>query len=378
MSDNGGMSEVATNANTRPTRQLSDAGVSIWLDDLSRQRLVSGSLAELVADKDVVGVTTNPTIFAAALSGSDAYSGELAELAKMGVDTESAVEKLTTEDVRAAAKVLRPVYDATNGVDGFVSIEVDPRLSRDTKGTITMAHRLFETIDEPNVMIKIPATLEGLPAITKVLGSGISVNVTLIFSIARYRQVMQAFIDGLKLAAENGHDVSKISSVASFFVSRVDTAIDPILAEHPELQGKAAVANAVLAYDEYRKVFENPSNSDWAELKELGARPQRPLWASTGVKNPSYSDTLYVTDLVAPGVVNTMPEGTLNAVADHGVITGDTVTGAVAAADQTMRDLAAAGVDINKVTTDLETEGLHKFEVSWQELLETVAKGLAR
>ncbi|MDR2703268.1 MAG: transaldolase [Cellulomonadaceae bacterium] len=362
---------------TCPTKQLSEAGVSIWLDDLSRNRLTSGNLAALIKDKDVVGVTTNQTIFAAALAGSDAYQGELAELAKMGVDAEAAVEKLTTEDVRAAAKVLRGVYDATDGGDGFVSIEVDPRLSRDTKGTIAMAHRLYETIAEPNVMIKIPATLEGLPAITSVLGAGISVNVTLIFSIARYKQVMDAFIAGISLAHDNGHDISKIASVASFFISRVDAAIDPMLVEHPELQGKAAVANAVLAYEAYRNVFENPANARWAELKALGARAQRPLWASTGVKNPAYPDTLYVTDLVAPGVVNTMPEATLNAVADHGVVTGDTVTSEAGAAAATMRDLAAAGVDFNKVTADLEAEGLSKFEVSWAELLDTVKKGLA-
>jgi len=367
---------MADSTTTRPTRQLSDAGVSIWLDDLSRSRLTSGNLAALIEDKDVVGVTTNPTIFASALSGSDAYTGELAELAKMGVDTESAVEKLTTEDVRAAAKVLRKVYDKTNGLDGWVSIEVDPRLSRDTKGTIAMAHRLWETIDEPNVMIKIPATIEGLPAITEVLGAGISVNVTLIFSIERYREVMAAFIKGLALAAENGHDVSKIASVASFFVSRVDTAIDPTLGDHPELRGKAAVANAVLAYDAYRQVFENPANHKWLELKALGARPQRPLWASTGVKNPDYSDTLYVTGLVAPGVVNTMPEATLDATADHGEVTGD-IVGEVAAARQIMADLKAAGVDIDKVALDLEDEGLHKFEVSWGELLDTVTTGLA-
>lgn len=372
---------VVQEASARPTRLLSAAGVSIWLDDLSRNRLNSGNLAALIRDKDVVGVTTNPTIFAAALAGSDAYKGELAELAKMGVDTESAVEKLTTEDVRAAAKVLRGVYDATNGLDGWVSIEVDPRLSRDTRGTIAMAHRLWETIDEPNVMIKIPATIEGLPAITEVIGSGISVNVTLIFSIERYRAVMAAFIAGLGIAIENGHNLAKIASVASFFVSRVDTAVDPLLdaAGHPELKGKAAIANAILAYDAYRSVFNNPHNRQWMELKELGARPQRPLWASTGVKNPAYPDTLYVTELVAPEVVNTMPEATLTATADHGVIAGDTVSGAdkVAEAKHTMAALLAAGINIDKVTTDLETEGLRKFEVSWGELLDTVSAGLA-
>ncbi|MEN5075627.1 transaldolase [Isoptericola cucumis] len=360
----------------RPTQRLSEAGVSIWLDDLSRERLDTGNLAELVRTRDVVGVTTNPTIFAKALSEGNAYDGTLAELA--GTDVEPAVERITTDDVRAAADVLRDVYDATRTVDGRVSIEVDPRLARDTAATVETAKRLWATVDRPNAMIKIPATLEGLPAITAALAEGISVNVTLIFSIERYRGVMDAFLAGLEQAQANGHDLAPIGSVASFFVSRVDAAVDKALTEVGtddalELRGKAAIANARLAYAAYEEVF---ATDRWKALAAAGAKPQRPLWASTGVKDPSYRDTLYVDELVAPGVVNTMPQGTLDAFADHGLVVGDTVSGTAEASAATIAAIEAQGISMDEVTRQLEDEGVHKFEVSWDELLTTTKAGL--
>ena len=360
----------------RPTQRLSEAGVSIWLDDLSRERLDTGNLAELVRTRDVVGVTTNPTIFAKALSEGNAYDGTLAELA--GTDVEPAVERITTDDVRAAADVLRDVYDATRTVDGRVSIEVDPRLARDTAATVETAKRLWATVDRPNAMIKIPATREGLPAITAALAEGISVNVTLIFSIERYRGVMDAFLAGLEQARANGHDLAPIGSVASFFVSRVDAAVDKALTEVGtddalELRGKAAIANARLAYAAYEEVF---ATDRWKALAAAGAKPQRPLWASTGVKDPSYRDTLYVDELVAPGVVNTMPQGTLDAFADHGLVVGDTVSGTAEASAATIAAIEAQGISMDEVTRQLEDEGVHKFEVSWDELLTTTKAGL--
>jgi transaldolase len=365
-----------TQATDRPTRRLSDAGVSIWLDDLSRERLDSGNLAGLVESHDVVGVTTNPTIFAGALASGDSYAATLAELA--GTDVEAAVERITTDDVRRAADVLRDVYDASGTVDGRVSIEVDPRLARDTAATVATARRLWSTVDRPNVMIKIPATVEGLPAITETLAAGISVNVTLIFSIERYRAVMDAFLAGLEQARENGHDLAPIGSVASFFVSRVDAAVDAQLDqigtdEALALRGTAAIANARLAYAAYEEVF---ASDRWRALAEAGAQPQRPLWASTGVKNPDYPDTLYVTELVAPGVVNTMPQATLDAVADHGELTGDTVSGRGQEAAATIAAVEAQGVSMAEVTARLEDEGVGKFEVSWDELLTTTKTGL--
>jgi transaldolase len=365
-----------TTDTTRPTRRLSEAGVSIWLDDLSRERLTTGDLARLVAEKDVVGVTTNPTIFASALAKGDAYAGALGQLA--GTDVEAAVEKITTDDVRDAADVLRPVYDATGGVDGRVSIEVDPRLARDTEATVATAKRLWATVDRPNVMIKIPATVEGLPAITAVLAEGISVNVTLIFSIERYRAVMDAFLAGLEQARANGHDLAPIGSVASFFVSRVDAAVDAALTtigtdEALELRGKAAIANARLAYAAYQEVF---GSERWETLAAAGAQPQRPLWASTGVKNPEYRDTMYVDELVVAGVVNTMPQATLDAFADHGIVLGDTVTGTAEDAAATIAAVESLGVSIDDVTRTLEEEGVQKFEVSWDELLTTTKTGL--
>jgi transaldolase len=367
--------------NVSPTQRLSEAGVAIWLDDLSRERLRTGNLAQLIATKNVVGVTTNPTIFAAALAQGDAYDGILAELAgpPNDGDVEAAVERITTDDVRDAADLLRPVYDATGAVDGRVSIEVDPRLARDTAATEATAVRLWETVDRPNVMIKIPATVEGLPAITSTLAKGISVNVTLIFSIERYRAVMDAFLAGLEQAKEAGHDLSVIGSVASFFVSRVDAEIDKRLnaigtEEALALRGPAAIANARLAFAAYEEVF---ASERWATLAAAGAQPQRPLWASTGVKDPSYRDTMYVDELVVAGVVNTMPEKTLDAFADHGIVLADTVTGSGEQAAAVIAAIEAQGISVDEVTAQLEDEGVTKFEVSWDELLTTTKTGLA-
>jgi len=351
--------------------------VAVWLDDLSRERLRSGSLAALV-ERGVVGVTTNPTIFAAAISQGDAYDEQLRDLAARGADVDQAVFTITTDDVRAAADVLRPVYDRTDGQDGRVSIEVDPRLAHETEATISSAKALWATVDRPNVFIKIPATLEGLPAITAVLAEGISVNVTLIFSLERYAAVLDAFLAGLEQARANGHDLAPVASVASFFVSRVDTAIDPRLdalgtPEAAELRGKAAIANARLAYGVYEEVV---AGERWQALAAAGAHPQRPLWASTGVKDPTYPDTLYVDELVVAGVVNTMPEKTLDAVADHGGDGHDTVTGTQVASATLLDRLVALGIDAEDVAQELEVEGVEKFAASWDQLLAKVAEGL--
>jgi transaldolase len=354
--------------------QLSEAGVSIWLDDLSRERLTSGNLAELIRDKHIVGVTTNPTIFANALSKGEAYDEQLRELAARRAGLDAVVRELTTTDVRNAADLFRDVYSATNGVDGRVSIEVDPRLAKETDATVAEAQDLWKTVDRPNVLIKIPATEEGLPAITRTLAEGISVNVTLIFSVERYQAVLDAYFAGLEQAKANGHDLKGIHSVASFFVSRVDTEIDKRLDtigtdEAKALRGEAAIANARLAY----AAFQELSATDrWKALAADGANAQRPLWASTGVKDPNYSDTRYVDQLVVRGTVNTMPEKTLAAVADHAEITGDTVTGRAAEAQAVFDNLTAVGIDIPDVFRVLETEGVEKFEKSWIELLETV------
>lgn len=350
---------------------LANAGVSIWLDDLSRERIESGGLADLVANSSVVGVTTNPTIFAAALADGDRYADQVAELKAKDASIDASVEALTTDDVRHACDLLRDVYDRTDGVDGRVSIEVEPALAHDTHGTVVTAKRLWETVDRPNLLIKIPATLAGLPAITQTVAAGISVNVTLIFSLDRYRGVMDAYLSGLEQAAEAGVDVSTIHSVASFFVSRVDAEVDTRLADlgRDDLQGRAAVANARLAFELYEEVF---SSERFTALRERGGNVQRPLWASTGVKNPEYSDTMYVTDLVTDGVVNTMPEATLTAFADHGQITGDTVRPFFDDARTVINSLADAGVSYDDVVGRLEVEGLEKFEASWTELVATV------
>jgi transaldolase len=358
---------------------LSAAGVSVWLDDLSRDRLQTGNLQELIDTKGVVGVTTNPTIFQGALSKGHAYDEQVKELAERGADVDATIRTVTTDDVRNACDVLAKQYELSDGVDGRVSIEVDPRLARDTDKTILQAIDLWKTVDRPNLFVKIPATLAGLPAITATLAEGISVNVTLIFSVERHRLVMDAYQAGLEKAKEAGHDISKIHSVASFFVSRVDTEVDKRLEkiggdEALALRGQAAVANARLAYAAYEEVF--AGGARYEALKADGARVQRPLWASTGVKNPDYADTLYVTELVAPNTVNTMPEKTIDAVADHGVITGDTVTGKADEAQAVFDKLDAVGIDLPDVFKVLEDEGVEKFEKSWLELLDATQEQL--
>ncbi|MTB72959.1 transaldolase [Arsenicicoccus cauae] len=353
---------------------LAAAGVSIWLDDLSRERISTGNLQEVVDTKGVVGVTTNPSIFASALAKGEKYTPQVTELKAEGADVERAVFALTTTDVRDACDIMRPVYDRTDGVDGRVSIEVDPRLAHDTERTVQVAKELSAAVDRPNVMIKIPATVEGLPAISRVLAEGISVNVTLIFSLDRYRAVMNAFMTGVEQAREAGKDLSQIHSVASFFVSRVDTEVDKRLDEvgtdeATALKGKAGLANARLAYQAWQEQFGTPR---WANLADDGAHVQRPLWASTGVKDPAYQDTMYVDELVAPQTVNTMPEKTLDAAADHGEITGDTITGTYDESDAVMDALERQGISYVEVVEQLEREGVEKFEKSWTELLETV------
>jgi transaldolase len=360
---------------TQSLTALTDAGVSIWLDDLSRERLRSGSLAELVAHDRVSGVTTNPSIFAKAIGGSTAYDEQLRELAVRGVGAGEALRALTTYDVRWACDVLRPVYDATAGVDGRVSIEVDPRLAHDTAATVAEARALWWAVDRPNLFVKIPAAHQGLRAITACLGEGISINVTLIFSLARYDEVMNAFLEGLELAHANGHELAAIGSVASFFVSRVDSAIDPQLdeigtAEAAQLRGRAAIANARLAYRRYEQVLSGPR---WQALAAAGAHPQRPLWASTSTKDPAYPDTRYVVELIADGIVNTMPEATLRAVADHGIVPADSVRGTYADAQDVLDRLATLGIDYDKVVQDLEDVGVANFEQAWDHLREQLA-----
>jgi transaldolase len=361
-----------------PLHVLDKAGVSIWLDDLSRDRIQSGSLADLIESRAVSGVTTNPTIFAGAFSKGDAYATQLAELSAKGASASQAVFEATTQDVRMACDVFAGVYQSTQGVDGRVSIEVEPGIAMDSAKTISQAKELFKAVDRENVMIKIPATVPGLSAITEVLAAGISVNVTLIFSLQRYALVIKAFKDGISKAKQNGHDLSKIHSVASFFVSRVDTEINKRLdaiGTQPaiDLKSKAALANARLAYELFELQF---AASDWKDLEQAGANKQRPLMASTGVKDPSLSDTLYVTELVAPELVNTMPEGTMEAVFDHGVVSPDTITGTYEQSRAVLAALKEQGISYDDVVALLEGEGVDKFVASWNDLLDTVSKAL--
>lgn len=361
-----------------PLEELSAQGVSIWLDDLSRERITSGGLLELTRTRSVVGVTTNPTIFANALASGDSYSEHVAELAAEGVSVTDAVFDITTHDVQQACDILRPIYDETNGLDGRVSIEVEPGLARDTQGTIEQGRQLWRAVDRPNVMIKVPATAEGLEAIAALTGEGVSVNVTLIFSLERHREVINAYLTGLERAKANGLDLSTIRSVASFFVSRVDSEVDKRLDaigtdEALALKGKTGIANARLAY----QVFEQAFSSERAKgLLAAGAHVQRPLWASTGVKDPAYRDTLYVEELVAPDTVNTMPEKTMEATFEHGEIRGDTVTGAYAESNTVLDAIAGLGISYDEVTGLLEREGVEKFDASWAELLDTVSGAL--
>ncbi|GAC53222.1 transaldolase [Gordonia amicalis] len=360
--------------------ELSAAGVSVWLDDLSRDLITSGDLAELISTKSVVGVTTNPSIFQAALSKGTAYNAQVTELAARGTDVDGTIRTVTTDDVRNACDVLTPVHEESDGVDGRVSIEVDPRLAHDTDATVAQAIELWKIVDRPNLLIKIPATKAGLPAITRVITEGISVNVTLIFSVERFKEVMDAYLDGLDAAAEAGYDLSTIHSVASFFVSRVDTEIDKRLdaigtPEATELKGKAALANARLAYSAYQQVFEVESR--FPDLLAKGARPQRALWASTGVKNPDYPDTLYVSELVAPNTVNTMPGKTMDAFADHGWVNTGSIIGLAQESQDVFDKIAALGVDTVDVFKVLEEEGVSKFEDAWNDLLNATAEQLS-
>ena len=352
-------------------QEVSAAGTSIWLDDLSRAKLSGSdahSLPARIASSGVVGVTTNPSIFSAAISGAAEYNADIAAL--QGSTVDEVVKKLTTDDVRQACDLFTQIYKSTKGVDGRVSIEVDPRLAHDTDGTIAAGKELWKIIDRPNVMIKVPATVEGLPAITELIAAGISVNVTLIFSVKRYGQVIDAYIQGI----ERCENPSSVHSVASFFISRIDTSVDALLkasgsAEATALLGKAAIANAHLAYQLFEEKF---SSSKWQDLAKNGAHKQRPLWASTGVKDPAYPDTQYVIELIAPETVNTMPQSTLDALIDHGVVRGNTISGKYPEAVEVLKGLSALGISLDQITTDLELEGVKKFAQAWDELLENV------
>ena len=361
-------------------KELSAQGVSIWLDDLSRPLITGGGLQALIDTSSVVGVTTNPTIFAGALASGDSYHDQITQLAAKAITADEAAFALITQDVRDACDIMAPIYRASAGENGRVSIEVDPGLAHDTDKTIEQVRALHAAVDRPNVLIKIPATVEGLPAIAQMLAEGISVNVTLIFSLDRYRGVMNAFLTGLEQARLGGLDLAGIHSVASFFVSRVDTEIDKRLDalkidEAVALKGRAAVANARLAYQAYEEVFSTPR---WANLAAEGAHRQRPLWASTGVKDPAYKDTMYVVDLAAPNTVNTMPAKTMKAVADHGQIAGDQITGNYDDACNVLDALERLGINYADVTAVLESEGVDKFIKSWADLLSTVAAALAK
>ena len=352
-------------------QEVSAAGTSIWLDDLSRAKLSGSdahSLPARIASSGVVGVTTNPSIFSAAISGAAEYGADIAALQSSTVD--EVVKKLTTDDVRQACDLFTEIYASTKGVDGRVSIEVDPRLAHDTAGTIAAGKELWKIIDRPNVMIKVPATLEGLPAITELIAAGISVNVTLIFSVKRYGQVIDAYMQGI----ERCENPANVHSVASFFISRIDSSVDALLkakgsTEATALLGKAAIANAHLAYQLFEEKF---SSSKWQALAAKGANKQRPLWASTGVKDPAYPDTQYVVELIAPETVNTMPQSTLDALIDHGVIRGNTISGKYADAVEVLKGLSALGISLDQITTELELDGVKKFAQAWNELLENV------
>jgi len=364
--------------NTTPTAALSAAGVSIWLDDLSRERINSGGLEKLIATRNVVGVTTNPTIFAGALAKGAAYDEQVSRLAATGISASDAVFEITTDDVAAACDIFRPIFDSSAGFDGRVSIEVEPGLAHDASGTATQAKELWAKVDRVNALIKIPATVEGLTAITETIAAGISVNVTLIFSLERYREVINAYLTGLEKAKAAGIDLSTLHSVASFFVSRVDTEIDKRLdaigsADALALKSKAGVANAQLAYEVFEQAF---STERAVSLLAAGANKQRPLWASTGVKDPAVLDTTYVVELVAPEIVNTMPEKTLEATFDHGVVVADSITGSYAQANSVLDALAGLGISYDEVTALLEKEGVEKFIISWNELLDTVSAAL--
>src|SRR3954452_6763143 len=369
-------------------QKLAAAGVAVWLDDLSRPRIQSGSLARLVEQGDIVGITTNPTIFAKAIGAGSGYEEQLRDLALRGTAIGETLRLLTAWDVRAACDVLRPVIDRTDARDGRVSIEVDPRIAQDAERTTAEALGRWWLVDRPNLFIKIPATLAGLPAISACLAEGISVNVTLIFSVERYRAVLDAYMTGLEQRAAAGESLKGVESVASFFVSRVDTEVDRRLgeaathdydkdasAEVARLRGQAAIANTHLAYELYTETLRSRR---WKALAAGGARPQRLLWASTGVKDKAFEDTRYVVELVAPDTVNTMPETTLQAVADHGTVRGDTVQSGYAAARSVLNALRRIGVDMADVASTLEVQGIASFAKSWDELIASVTAQLEK
>ena len=363
--------------------EISQHGTSIWLDDLSRERLISGgssrALSELISQDSVVGVTTNPAIFSSAISNSPLYRGDIATLAQRGLSVEEIITDLTCADVTAACDLFTETHQRSRGVDGRVSIEVDPRFARNTEATISQARELWQRINRANLLIKVPATMEGLPAIRQLISEGISVNVTIIFSVSRYRQVLDSYISGLEDRLARGLPVSDIHSVASFFVSRVDTEIDSRLRSgghassnsSKSLEGRAALANARLAYQHFQEIS---SSTRWRKLFELGALPQRPLWASTGVKDPAYAPGMYVTELIAPETVNTMPEATLVAVKESGSKIRESITEHFNSSHQTIAELAGIGIDIEEVALKLENEGIEKFTKPWLQLIDTVAK----
>jgi transaldolase len=357
---------VPPNANLQ---RLHDAGVSIWLDTLSRHLLDSGDFARLVRDYSVTGATSNPTIFAKAITGSDLYDDQLRALAPQAArDTQEMFFSLALDDVRSAARELRPAHDQSDGRDGFISFECTPDLADDTEATIAQATDLWHRLDQPNAMIKVPGTEAGLPAIEELTRRGVNVNVTLLFSIERYEAVIDAYLRGLTARAQAGEPLAGIGSVASFFLSRIDTKADARLPEGSPLRGRVAIASARVAYQRYLAKFAGPS---WARLKALGARTQRPLWASTGTKDPAYSDVLYVADLIGPDVISTMPEQTLRAFADHGQVTR-TLDVDPGQAAQTLTDAEVAGIDLATVTAELEREGVQSFCDSYRELLDCI------
>jgi transaldolase len=354
-------------------QRLRAAGVAIWLDTLSRELLDTGGFAGLIRDWGVTGATSNPTIFARAITSSDRYDGQLRTLAagRPG-DLQELFFSLALDDIRAAARLLRPVYDASGGSDGFVSFECTPDLADDTAATVAQAVSLWQRLAQPNVMIKVPGTAAGLPAIEELTRRGVNVNITLLFSVERYEQVIDAYLRGLSERARAGEPVDGVTSVASFFLSRIDTKADPLLGEHSPLRGQVAIASARVAYQRYQAKF---TGAGWAQLAGLGARPQRPLWASTGTKNPAYSDVRYVSELIGPDVINTMPEQTLRAFGDHGVV-ARTLDADPAAAEHTLA-AAAAGIDLAAVTAELEREGVRSFCDSYHQLLACIERKLA-
>jgi transaldolase len=358
--------------------QLLDQGQSIWQDDIARSMLTSGSLAAMIEDVGIRGVTSNPTIFEKAVSAGSDYDAQIAELSKQDLSTLEIFEALAIDDIRNACDVFRPIYDLSDGGDGFVSIEVEPQYARDPGGTREQVRRFWNAVDRPNLMVKIPGTVEGAPVIREMLAEGININITLLFSIDSYERVARAYVDALEQRLAEGKPIDRVASVASFFVSRVDTLVDRLLNEKiseiedprdrkalEELRGKAAVANAKLAYQKFEEIFSGPR---WEKLKAAGARPQRPLWASTGTKNPDYSDVLYVDSLIGPHTVNTMPGKTIQSFLDHGVVKR-TVDTDIEEAKDVLLNLEAAGIDIDAVTAQLEEEGIASFEKSFDTLL---------